>query len=99
VRLLLTDSARCVALVKPQFEAGRGAVPRRGIVRDPAVHREVLERFARDAARAGLFPAGLIRSPISGTDGNVEFLGLLLQEGGFDAQAWDRRVAAVVAAE
>jgi 23S rRNA (cytidine1920-2'-O)/16S rRNA (cytidine1409-2'-O)-methyltransferase len=97
VRNLLTDSATCVALVKPQFEAGRGVVPRRGIVRDPGVHGEVLERFARDAAAAGFVPSGLVRSPITGTDGNVEFLALLLQEGGFDAEAWDRRVAAVVA--
>jgi 23S rRNA (cytidine1920-2'-O)/16S rRNA (cytidine1409-2'-O)-methyltransferase len=99
VRILLTDSARCVALVKPQFEAGRGVVPRRGIVRDPTVHRDVLERFAADAATAGLVPSGLIRSPITGTDGNAEFLALLLREGAFDVDAWGRRMAAVIAAE
>jgi 23S rRNA (cytidine1920-2'-O)/16S rRNA (cytidine1409-2'-O)-methyltransferase len=99
VHRLLTDSAKCVALVKPQFEAGRGVVPRRGIVRDPAVHREVLTRFARDAAAAGFVASGLIRSPITGTDGNVEFLVLLMPEGVFDAVAWDRRVAALVATE
>jgi 23S rRNA (cytidine1920-2'-O)/16S rRNA (cytidine1409-2'-O)-methyltransferase len=99
VRTLLTDTARCVALVKPQFEAGRGVVPRGGIVRDPTVHRDVLERFAVDAAAAGLVATGLIRSPITGADGNVEFLALLLQGSGSDAEEWDRRVGAVVAPE
>ncbi|MDQ2935489.1 MAG: TlyA family RNA methyltransferase [Chloroflexota bacterium] len=98
VRHLLTATGRCVALIKPQFEARRDAVPRRGIVRDPAVHREVLERFAVDAAIAGLVPSGLIRSPIAGTDGNVEFLALLLQAGEPDADAWQRRIAAALLA-
>jgi 23S rRNA (cytidine1920-2'-O)/16S rRNA (cytidine1409-2'-O)-methyltransferase len=92
VRNLLADTGRCIALVKPQFEAGRGVVPRRGIVRDPAVHREVLERFAVDAAAASFAPAGLIRSPIAGTDGNVEFLALLLRAGAFDVTTWGERV-------
>lgn len=96
VRNLLTDSARCVALVKPQFEAGRGVVPRRGIVRDPAVHRDVLQQFAGDATAAGFVPSGLIRSPITGTDGNVEFLALLLQGSSFDTDEWDRRVRSVL---
>jgi 23S rRNA (cytidine1920-2'-O)/16S rRNA (cytidine1409-2'-O)-methyltransferase len=74
---LLTDAGRVIALVKPQFEAGREAVPRGGVVRDPAVHREVLLRFGEDAAAAGFAPADLIRSPITGSDGNVEFLALL----------------------
>jgi len=97
VRNLLTDSARCVALVKPQFEAGRGIVPRRGIVRDPAVHREVLERFGGDAAASGFAPSGLIRSPITGSDGNVEFLALLLQGSTFDAGVWQERVRSALA--
>ena len=77
VHRLLTDAGRVIALVKPQFEAGREAVPRGGVVRDPAVHREVLLRFGEDAAAAGFAPADLIRSPITGSDGNVEFLALL----------------------
>ncbi len=97
VRNLLADAGRCVALVKPQFEARRDVVPRRGIVRDPEVHRQVLARFGVDAASAGFSPSGLIRSPISGTDGNVEFLVLLLQGAGASAEDWDRRVAEVVA--
>ena len=97
VRNLLGDSARCVALVKPQFEAGRGVVPRRGIVRDPAVHREVLERFGVDAAASGFAPSSVIRSPITGTDGNVEFLALLLQGSTFDAGIWQERVRSALA--
>jgi 23S rRNA (cytidine1920-2'-O)/16S rRNA (cytidine1409-2'-O)-methyltransferase len=93
VRHLLTATGRCVALVKPQFEARRGVVPRRGVVRDPAVHREVLERFAVDAGTAGFVPSGLTRSPIAGTDGNVEFLALLVQAGEPDVHAWQRLIA------
>jgi 23S rRNA (cytidine1920-2'-O)/16S rRNA (cytidine1409-2'-O)-methyltransferase len=74
---LLTDAGRAIALVKPQFEAGRDAVPRGGVVRDPAVHREVLLRFGEDALAAGFAPTSLIRSPITGSEGNVEFLALL----------------------
>ena len=77
VRRLLTDRGRVIALVKPQFEAGRDAVPRGGVVRDPEVHRQVLLQFGSDAADAGFAPLALIRSPISGADGNVEFLALL----------------------
>ena len=93
VHHLLTATGRCVALVKPQFEARRGVVPRRGVVRDPAIHREVLERFAVDATTAGFVPSGLIRSPIAGTDGNVEFLALLVQAGEPDVDAWQRLIA------
>jgi 23S rRNA (cytidine1920-2'-O)/16S rRNA (cytidine1409-2'-O)-methyltransferase len=62
-----------VALVKPQFEAGRGATER-GVVRDPAIHREVLDRVAREAAERGLEPGSLVASPILGPEGNREFL-------------------------
>jgi 23S rRNA (cytidine1920-2'-O)/16S rRNA (cytidine1409-2'-O)-methyltransferase len=77
VRRLLTEDGRVVALIKPQFEAGRGAVPRGGVVRDPAVHREVLRQFGAALSAIGFHPVGLLRSPITGTDGNVEFLAQL----------------------
>lgn len=82
VRCLLGASGRVVALVKPQFEAGRAAVPRGGVIRDPAVHREVLLRFGESAVGAGLAPMDAIRSPITGGDGNVEFLAILVQRHG-----------------
>jgi 23S rRNA (cytidine1920-2'-O)/16S rRNA (cytidine1409-2'-O)-methyltransferase len=74
VRGLLSASGRVVALVKPQFEAGRSAVPRGGVIRDPAVHRGVLLRFGEEAIDAGFAPMAVIRSPITGGHGNVEFL-------------------------
>ncbi len=66
-----------VALIKPQFEAGRGQVGKGGIVKDPAVHRHVLEDLLGWASANSLPPAGLIRSPITGAEGNVEFLAWL----------------------
>ena len=74
VRSLLADGGRVVALVKPQFEAGRAEVPRGGVVTDPATWRRVLERVSDDARRSGLHPHRVVRSPITGGDGNVEFL-------------------------
>jgi 23S rRNA (cytidine1920-2'-O)/16S rRNA (cytidine1409-2'-O)-methyltransferase len=63
-----------VLLVKPQFEAGRDRVGRGGIVRDPAVHTDVLTRVATGLAAGGLPVVDVLRSPIRGADGNVEFL-------------------------
>jgi 23S rRNA (cytidine1920-2'-O)/16S rRNA (cytidine1409-2'-O)-methyltransferase len=62
-----------LALVKPQFEAGRGRTDH-GVVRDPAIHREVLERTVENARRHGLGTRAVIASPITGPEGNREFL-------------------------
>ena len=64
-----------IALIKPQFEAGRREVGRGGVVRDPQVHRRVLERVLDVAAGLGLGLRGLMPSPLRGPAGNVEFLG------------------------
>lgn len=69
----LTRTAPIVALVKPQFEAGRGRTDK-GVVRDPAVHREVLERVTAHARSLGLGTRDAIASPILGPEGNKEFL-------------------------
>ena len=74
VQRWLTDDADIIALVKPQFEVGKGEVGKGGIVREPAAHARVLQEVAAFAAGLGLRPRGLIRSPISGAKGNVEFL-------------------------
>ena len=77
--------------MKPQFEAGREKVGKKGVVRDPAVHREVLERFLVHAAEAGFAVRGLTYSPIRGPEGNIEYLGFLEkngeQAGVFDLEA------------
>ncbi|MDZ4178295.1 MAG: TlyA family RNA methyltransferase [Coriobacteriia bacterium] len=69
----LSESAMVVALVKPQFEVGKGRVGKKGVVRDEALHREVLERAVRGAMGHGLCVAGLTYSPITGPEGNIEF--------------------------
>jgi 23S rRNA (cytidine1920-2'-O)/16S rRNA (cytidine1409-2'-O)-methyltransferase len=72
---LTAPGARLAALIKPQFEAGREQVGKGGIVRDPAVHQAVCEKIAAWlAAQPGWQVLGLTPSPISGADGNVEFL-------------------------
>lgn len=77
LRPLLKDAGEVVALVKPQFEAGREKVGKKGVVRDPAVHLEVLEQFLGHAAQAGFSVKGIDFSPIRGPEGNIEYLGYL----------------------
>jgi 23S rRNA (cytidine1920-2'-O)/16S rRNA (cytidine1409-2'-O)-methyltransferase len=71
---LLTPAGDVVALVKPQFEAGRDEVGKGGIVRDAAVHQRVVNEVVDDARRLGFVVAGLTPSPIAGAEGNREFL-------------------------
>jgi len=71
----LRPAGQVVALIKPQFEAGRREVGKGGVVRDPAVHRRVLERVLGIADGLGLGLRGLMPSPLRGPAGNVEFLG------------------------
>jgi 23S rRNA (cytidine1920-2'-O)/16S rRNA (cytidine1409-2'-O)-methyltransferase len=74
MRRLLVPGGQALTLVKPQFEAGREAVGKGGVVRDPATHRAVMRRFLDDARREGFAVLGLIGSPLRGPAGNVEFL-------------------------
>jgi 23S rRNA (cytidine1920-2'-O)/16S rRNA (cytidine1409-2'-O)-methyltransferase len=72
---LAAPEARLVALIKPQFEVGKGKVGKGGVVRDPALHREVRERIAAWLeAQSGWHVEGLTESPIQGPEGNIEFL-------------------------
>lgn len=71
---LLAPGGDVIALVKPQFEAGRDEVGKGGIVRDAAVHRRVVDDVAAAADALGLTPVTVIESPIHGMEGNVEFL-------------------------
>lgn len=77
LRPLMAPGGQAAALVKPQFEAGREKVGKKGVVRDPAVHLEVLERFLDQAAQADFSVLGLDFSPIRGPEGNIEYLGFL----------------------
>lgn len=77
VPALLAPGARVVALVKPQFEAGRKDVGRRGVVTKPEVHERVIAEVTAAAAEVGLERRGLTESPITGAQGNKEFLMLL----------------------
>lgn len=79
---LLAPGAAVIALVKPQFEAGRGDVASGGIVRDEAVHARVIEEVTAAAAQAGFTRHGLAPSPITGAEGNREFLLWLAAAGG-----------------
>ena len=81
VARLLDQGGWAVCLIKPQFEAGRDKVGKKGVVRDPLVHLEVLNRFAADAVRVGFGLAELTFSPIRGPMGNIEYLALLNFEG------------------
>ncbi len=81
-----------VALIKPQFEAGREQVGKKGIVRDPSVHEEVIRKVVSFAEENGFSVQGLDFSPITGTTGNIEFL-IYLKLGGTSA---DIEIKAVV---
>ena len=78
---LLKDHGQAVCLVKPQFEAGKEKVGKKGVVRDPSVHREVLEDFLGYSALAGFGLRGLDFSPIRGPEGNIEYLAWLEKNG------------------
>lgn len=77
VPALLAPGGRVVALVKPQFEAGRSEVGAGGIVRDPEIHARVIEAVTASALRVGLTRLSVEPSPVTGAEGNREFLMLL----------------------
>lgn len=74
VRPLLRDGGQAVCLIKPQFEAGREKVGKKGVVRDRAVHEEVVETICRFAVENGYSVLGLTFSPVKGPEGNIEYL-------------------------
>lgn len=78
-RLLKSDGC-AVCLIKPQFEAGREKVGKKGVVRDPAVHLEVMEQFLLHAKENDFTVLGLTYSPIRGPEGNIEYLGYVTRK-------------------
>ena len=83
---LLRQGGHVACLVKPQFEAGKEKVGKKGVVRDPAVHLEVLEHFLEHAKESGFTALGLTYSPIRGPEGNIEYLGYLEKGEGAPAE-------------
>ncbi len=71
---LLGDGGDLICLIKPQFEAGRGELSKKGLVLDRSTHIKVLNKILAYSAELGLVPIGVIPSPITGGDGNIEYL-------------------------
>ena len=95
VRALVKDGGRCVCLIKPQFEAGKADVGKKGVVRDRAVHERVLREMTEFFPTAGWKLTGLDYSPIRGPEGNIEYLACLSAEEGPGVEP---DIAAIVAA-
>mgnify|MGYP003310175650 CR=1 FL=1 len=72
--LLKPDTGQVLCLIKPQFEAGKENVGKKGVVRDPAIHKMVLDNFVALTQRLGFVILGLTFSPVKGPEGNIEFL-------------------------
>lgn len=96
VRGLLREGGAVTCLIKPQFEAGREKVGKKGVVRDPAVHLEVLEQFLIHAREADFTVKDITFSPIRGPEGNIEYLGYLWAGAG--EEAWGGDLSALVSA-
>ena len=74
MRTLMKDGARAVCLIKPQFEAGKEGVGKKGVVRDPAIHESVIKTIAEFADSQSFQVLGLEHSPVKGPEGNIEYL-------------------------
>ncbi len=77
IKTLLKPTGQVLCLIKPQFEAGREKVGKKGVVRDPSTHKEVLDDFVALAQQLNFTILGLTFSPVKGPEGNIEFLGHL----------------------
>lgn len=87
---LLKDDGEIVALIKPQFEAGRENVGKKGVVRDPAVHEDVIRKVTAFARETGFCPLALTYSPVKGPEGNIEYLIYLTRAAGEDTVTEER---------
>jgi len=95
VKTLLAPDGTAIALIKPQFEAGREKVGKKGVVKDPAVHFEVLTRIIALTINLGFNPIGLTFSPIKGPEGNIEYL-LYLDQNGEEAGITDATAEQII---
>ena len=96
VRDLLEEKGDIVCLIKPQFEAGREQVGKKGVVRDPLVHAEVIRRVTDYARSIGLNPRLIDYSPIRGPEGNIEYLCLIEKGGDTEETITDAQILSVV---
>ena len=80
IKTFLKSTGQILCLIKPQFEAGKEKVGKKGVVRDPATHKEVLDDFVALANELEMTILGLTFSPVKGPEGNIEFLGHLSME-------------------
>ena len=80
IKTFLKANGQVVCLIKPQFEAGKEKVGKKGVVREPETHKEVLDGFVELACSLGFTILGLTFSPVKGPEGNIEFLGHLTLE-------------------
>lgn len=96
VETLAAPEAAVVTLIKPQFEAGRSALGKKGVVKDSAAHRDVLIRLIHFWQDAGWIPTHLDYSPITGGEGNIEYLAVLRRAGATGAAAWPGDVRRLV---
>ena len=93
---LLTEEGEALCLIKPQFEAGREKVGKKGVVRDPETHQAVLEAFEKNAGQSGFHVKGLTYSPVKGPEGNIEYLGWLCRPENNEAANEAADIGAVV---
>ncbi|MDD6135304.1 MAG: TlyA family RNA methyltransferase [Selenomonadaceae bacterium] len=94
---LLTAEGELVALIKPQFEAGREFVGKKGVVRDPAVHENVIRRVTAFARELGFVAMALTFSPVKGPEGNIEYLIRLTKDQNQQDTVTEERLVTVVA--
>ena len=80
IKTLLKPTGQVLCLIKPQFEAGKEKVGKKGVVREPEIHKEVLDSFVETVTELGFSILGLTFSPVKGPEGNIEFLGHLTLE-------------------
>ncbi len=80
IKALLKPTGQVLCLIKPQFEAGKEKVGKKGVVREPEIHKEVLDAFVETVTDLGFTILGLTFSPVKGPEGNIEFLGHLTLE-------------------
>lgn len=97
MRELLRDGGRAVCLIKPQFEAGRENVGKKGVVRDRAVHESVVASITEFAVESGFNVCNVDFSPIKGPEGNIEYL-MLVEKSDSAAMLWQGSAAELVAA-